>query len=281
MLIKFLLLVLALATPSFGNHQSSECAKFVEREDKLTVKYCSDFNIPDGIDVDKVKAFDGNKRNQVENLVAGQFKKLSNSKIINLNKCGIKTVDELAFEGLTHVEYLTLTQTSLVNLHENVFKDLVNLEYLNLRKNKIESLPANIFKHNENIKMLWLGHNSLTQIPDGLFHPLKKLRLLELTNNQLEVLHQNTFQKNKEMHSLMCNDNKINAVAKGTFANLYLLSVLDLSKNVCIDQQFKKHNQPILKSDEALEKCFENYKKLALRGGYAAPQTVASVFFLA
>jgi hypothetical protein len=178
MLIKFLLLVLALATPSFGRRQSKNCAKFVERKNTLTFEYCSDFNIPRGIDVEKIEAFHGQNHNQVENLNAGQFKKFTNLKKLQLEESGIKTVDELAFEGLTKVEVMELHRNNLGKLSENVFKDLANLEYLNLRFSKVEDLPANIFKYNVNLQVLWLGGNSLTQIPTSLFHPLKKLHMV-------------------------------------------------------------------------------------------------------
>ncbi len=182
MLIKFLLLVLALATPSFGRRYSPDCLKFVEKEDTLTFESCSDFNIPDGIDFEKIEDFHGGYNNHVENPVAGQFKKLVNLKKIQLQRSGIKNVDELAFEGLSKVERLDLFQNSLGKLPENVFKDLVNLQYLNLKKSQVEDLPTNIFKYNENLQVLWLGENYLTQIPTGLFYPLKKLRLLSLRN---------------------------------------------------------------------------------------------------
>jgi Leucine-rich repeat (LRR) protein len=264
MLIKFLLLLLALATPSFGRRRySPDCLKFVEKEDTLTFESCSDFNILDGIDVEKIEDFHGQNHNQVENLVAGQFKKLPNLKKIQLQRSGIKKVDELAFEELTKLERLDLFQNSLGKLPENLFKDLVNLEYLNLKKSQVEDLPANFFKHNKKLQVLWLDENYLTQIPTGLFYPLKKLRLLSLRNNQLEILHQDTFQENKNLWHLMFAFNQIKAIAKGTFDNLDLEN-LDFRNNVCFDQQFGDYEAWLKITDynKALEKCYANYETL-------------------
>jgi Leucine-rich repeat (LRR) protein len=272
MLIKFLLLVLALAIPSLGSREfsivASECVKIVDQgtRDRFQVVACPNFNIPDDIpdDLGKVKIFDGQNSNYVENLVAGQFKKLPNLKRMLLRESGIEKVDELAFEGLTQVEILDLSKNYLRKLPENFFKDLVNLQDLNLELNKFKNLPANIFKYNEKLKVLRLNKNLLTQIPTGLFHPLVKLQLLSLAYNQLEVLHQDTFQKNKKLTDLMFAFNKIKAVARGTFANLPKLDLLDFAKNVCIDQRLGKHETftKLEKYNEVLEKCYTNYEKL-------------------
>jgi Leucine-rich repeat (LRR) protein len=266
MLFKFFLLVSSLASPSFARARSPDCVKFVGKDDTLSFESCSDFNIPDGIDFEKVKVFDGHIYNKVENLVAGQFKKLTNLKQAKLQISHIKNIDELAFEGLTKLERLDLFRNSLGKLHENVFKDLVSLKYLNLRDSQVENLPVNIFKYNENLEILWLENNYLTQIPDGLFYPLKKLCFLTLRGNQLEVLHQDVFQENKELAELVLGSNEIKAIAKGTFANLNVLEHIELQENVCINKDYGHPKKDAAKQikDHAVdfEKCYANYETL-------------------
>jgi Leucine-rich repeat (LRR) protein len=156
------------------------------------------------IEAEKIDTVDARTLNNFGIIAADDFSRLINAKQFLLSNCEIKRIDELAFEGLTKVEFINLFGNKLQTLPEKVFKDLVNLKKLDLSKNRIDNLPANLLKYNIELVDLSLGANSISHIPDGFFHSLKKLKSVGFLLNQVEVLHLNTFQENKkiERHSI-------------------------------------------------------------------------------
>lgn len=147
--------------------------------------------------------------NTINHLVAQAFfsLQLENLQKLILKECGIKTVDQQAFNSLKIIIEIDLSNNRIKQLHRGTFDDTVRL------------------------RVLLLNHNHLTKLDDGLFHDLQFLQKVELSNNRLTHIGQSTFISLPGFQTLTLNDNKLTKLDIKTFERLGRLQSLELRKN--------------------------------------------------
>eukprot|EP00090_Calanus_glacialis_P045164 TRINITY_DN8224_c0_g1_i1.p1 TRINITY_DN8224_c0_g1~~TRINITY_DN8224_c0_g1_i1.p1 ORF type:complete len:1130 (+),score=224.17 TRINITY_DN8224_c0_g1_i1:40-3429(+) len=153
------------------------------------------------------------------------FKNLSNLRVLELPRNGIKKIDKTFFTEVTKLTSLDLTSNrgiaidgnSFQNLGElddftchtcdiqsfevDTFKGLVNLKKLSLHDNKLTSLPSGLFDNQKELSTLNLAKNQLNELPPRIFDKMENLTDIILSYNQFKTFPDNLFQMNKKLKS--------------------------------------------------------------------------------
>ena len=103
---------------------------------------------------------------------------------LNLSGLSLETIDDKAFENVTHIKILNLSNNSFQLLRENMFASLTNLEQLNLSHNNMFYF-SKTFVGLSNLKVLDLSNTMIMDLKPSEFFGLSKscVILLEGTIN--------------------------------------------------------------------------------------------------
>ncbi|CAH1799243.1 unnamed protein product [Owenia fusiformis] len=145
--------------------------------------------------------------NSLGELRKGYFKGLHNLKILRLDNCGIKLIEE------------------------GTFSELPALQQLYLGTNRIGTIVRSTFDNLSNLRQLYLNENSISMIEAKSFLHLTKLRHLVMHGNFIKVIKKETFLNLKSLLFLDLNTNKIASIEAGSMSSLRSLTSLDLSQN--------------------------------------------------
>ena len=165
----------------------------------------------------------------------GDFRGLSNVRLLRLAGKGLVKVDSGAFDGLPNLEELHLYDNSLWKLPEDVFDGLSNLELLWLSDNDLKGLPSGVFDGLSNLEYLNLNYNRYPQrefeLPEDVFDGLSSLETLLMDDNGVSALPAAWFDDLSNLSVLSLQENRLTTLSDDVFDNLTQLESLDLSDN--------------------------------------------------
>ncbi|CAL7942402.1 unnamed protein product [Xylocopa violacea] len=121
----------------------------------------------------------------IDTLPRYAFFRFGNSlRSLELNDCGISTIESEAFAGLHKLQRLSLVGNRFPVLSANWFRDLVSLQQLILQKNKIEQIENSALWHvGDTLRHLDIRDNLLRCVTVEELTKLKKLERLDATGN--------------------------------------------------------------------------------------------------
>ncbi|UJR13490.1 hypothetical protein I4U23_000504 [Adineta vaga] len=167
------------------------------------------------------------------NLQNNQFESLSENSFL-------RSLEQLHFLGLKHLDTLILRQNRITYLSYGIFTYCHQITTLDLSDNQISIIDSNAFLILKNLKILLLNNNPLGQrsLTNNLLKPLKNLQYLDLENTQLENLPSFLFLFNQQLKSIKLRGNyfrneNTSLPLKQTFCGVKSLVEIDLvSSNI-------------------------------------------------
>ncbi len=136
------------------------------------------------------------------------------------------------------------------------------LNYLNLYYNKLTTFNSQTFEPLSSLNTLYLSGNQISSLDKDIFRNLTSLVELSLNTNSLQTLDAMIFTSNTQLSYLSLFNNKINALSSKIFRSFYNTSLfLELSNNLCIDQNFDSDFLLNVTQQRALESALETCNK--------------------
>ena len=108
-----------------------------------------------------------------------------NIRVIHLDQCGIKTLSNYSFLGLTILDILFLNNNKIQRITNGVFSGLWNLTELHLEYNELSSIEEGAFSQLESLSILFLHHNNLKTLSNSAMRLLWILDNITLAGNPL------------------------------------------------------------------------------------------------
>ncbi|CAC5425909.1 unnamed protein product [Mytilus coruscus] len=118
-------------------------------------------------------------------LVAYTFRDLPEISLIELENCGLVTIEKHAFYNLTGSLTLNIRSNSIVEIQSKAFAGLTGVEKIDLEYNKLKTIRADTFIDMPNLNLLNLKRNDILEIEENAFGDLPELLVLSLANNNL------------------------------------------------------------------------------------------------
>ncbi|XP_012265369.2 leucine-rich repeat transmembrane neuronal protein 3-like [Athalia rosae] len=118
----------------------------------------------------------------------GDFTFVQNASTIenlNFHDCGINSIGNQGFRGLSILKKLSLPYNNLTNLKATWFDDLPNLVQLDLSFNRISYLDPTIYFHLSKLQRLDINDNILTCIPTQNLENIRHLKNIRIQENPL------------------------------------------------------------------------------------------------
>ena len=127
------------------------------------------------------------------NLIEDVFNEGSEEKgsvlMINLGNNVLKSVSDVSFRGLIHLQYLYLDNNRIHSIYKRAFTSLKSLKRLWLQFNQIMIVQSVWFNNLKSIESLQLSDNKITEfLPEGEFEWPPSLYELKLNRNSLKIL---------------------------------------------------------------------------------------------
>lgn len=170
----------------------------------------------------------------IEN-IADTFPELKNYRTIN---CAVKKINSNHFKNLNALEVLELSNNGIESISKNAFKDLANLKILHLDQNNLKVVDPDWFTTLVNLEVLLIDENGITDLSSKTFEKLTNLREIYARRNKLTTLPAGLFASNFQLLIIALVDNEILTISTTMFDHLTKLWILDLRRNVCVDQRY-------------------------------------------
>jgi len=165
-------------------------------------------------------------------LEKNSFVSLSELEWLGLERCGIRTIELGAFNGLTMLMDLYIGQNEISEIIPGTFQNIISLTVLDLKSNRIEHLDRNVFSGLFKLKYIYLSQNKLQFLHPDTFSGLPKLKHLYLNNNPgLHIPTDSNFIKSLSLSILDISQCNVSSVSVETFANVSAMEGLDLGLN--------------------------------------------------
>jgi hypothetical protein len=165
-------------------------------------------------------------------LVKDCFLSLTELEILEINRCGLRTIDLGAFNGLTNLAVLILGNNKINNLLPFTFEKLKILQHISLKINNLEYLDSEVFSGALNLQYIDLLGNELLYLHPDTFLGLPKLRFLFLDSNPtLQIPTDRNFINSHSLSDLAITDCNVRSLSVETFANVSGLKWLNLQYN--------------------------------------------------
>ncbi|XP_003424883.1 leucine-rich repeat-containing G-protein coupled receptor 6 [Nasonia vitripennis] len=151
---------------------------------------------------------------------------------LDLNTCGIRTLNPQFFHNTTNLNKLDLSNNPLGSIKPGPFDHLTSLEYLKLSSCNLTHVSPDAFAHLENLRELELDDNDLSSIDwTKVLAPLVRLEHLNIRKTRITNLPGDAFAKNLYLRQLILADNELQHLNVGSTLghNLHSLQALDLS----------------------------------------------------
>lgn len=151
---------------------------------------------------------------------------------LDLNTCGIRSLNPQFFYNTTNLNRLDLSHNPLGSIEPGPFDHLTNLEYLKLSSCNLTHISPAAFAHLENLRELEIDDNDLSSLDwTGVLAPLVRLEHLDIRKTRITNLPGDAFAKNLYLRQLVLADNELQHlnVASTLGHNLHSLQSLDLS----------------------------------------------------
>ena len=169
-------------------------------------------------------------RNNISDIVPGDFADMVNVRDIELSRNQISSVDSGDFDGLTVLEDLHLIDNQIRSIELGGFSGLTNLEYLHLDNNQLTSIQGSYFDGLSNLKYLGLNGNNIS-LASSDFTGIGDLEMLGLSHNQIGAIETGDFEGLDQVHILNLEHNQISSIEAGDFDGLDNLYHLNLRGN--------------------------------------------------
>ena len=169
--------------------------------------------------------------NNIENIQARQFEKLSKLHGLYLDNNKITSLHQSAFIGLGSLVYLYLYHNKIANILPGQFQELSNLNNLYVYHNDIGAIGQQDFQGLDNLQILNIAHNNIVQIHSHGFQNLINLLQLHLDHNRISEIPSDLFLKQVMLDKLYLDFNMITDLHPLQFQSLANLWLLHLGYN--------------------------------------------------
>jgi len=171
-------------------------------------------------------------RNKISLLVKDSFATVTELERLDIDSCGLRTIETGAFNGLRKLIRLVIRRNEICKILPRTFESMSSLEYLDLLRNRLEHVDKNTFSGLFNLKYVDLGDNNLQYVYPDTFLNLPNLQNLYLDGNPFhKIPTDRNFITSHSLSHLVISSVSISSVTVDTFANVSSLEYLDLSKN--------------------------------------------------
>ncbi|CAG2228994.1 SLIT1 [Mytilus edulis] len=133
----------------------------------------------------QIKSLHSSNIGYIKKLVAYSFRDLPEISLIDLELCGIVTIETHAFYNLTGTLTLNLRSNSIVEIQSKAFSGLTGVEKIDLEYNKLKTIRADTFIDMPNLGLVILKENDILEIEENAFGDLPELLFLSLVSNNL------------------------------------------------------------------------------------------------
>ncbi|XP_018335959.1 insulin-like growth factor-binding protein complex acid labile subunit [Agrilus planipennis] len=159
------------------------------------------------------------------------FYEFASIRDLNLDHCGINTLETNCFLGMKNLKRLQLGNNNISKINVGTLSNLFALNYLNLSSNNLKDIDKDAFKGLTLMNDLLLNYNKLEELPDEIFSSLHSIRNIDLSWNNLSTLTMNIFRNMTSLEALKLNKNQLKTLPPTIFSNLSSLKTLDMSYN--------------------------------------------------
>ncbi|XP_006629870.2 leucine-rich repeat and immunoglobulin-like domain-containing nogo receptor-interacting protein 2 isoform X2 [Lepisosteus oculatus] len=165
------------------------------------------------------------------------------TKILDLSKNKLKSVNPDDFASYPLLEELDLSDNIIGNVEPGAFNTLYNMRSLSLKSNRIKLIPLGVFTGLSNLTLLDISDNKIVILLDYMFQHLHNLKSLEVGDNDLVYISHRAFSGLLSLEHLTlerCNLTAVPTEALSHLYNLVSLSLRYLSINTLHAYSFKK-----------------------------------------
>lgn len=148
--------------------------------------------------------------------------------------CMNNSLFERVFFGANNLKTIIIVGSTITELPANVFRGAEGIDQLYVVNCNVNEVANTSFQGLHNLEVLDLSSNSISSFSWGTFDDLTSLMVLRLAGNVLENVNTNIFERNLKLKELGLQNNRIKVLAPW-FDRKFDLELVDLSKNVCID----------------------------------------------
>jgi hypothetical protein len=165
-------------------------------------------------------------------LVKDSFVSLTGLLDLFVFRCGLRTIELGAFNGLTELAKLRLYDNEIHELLPFTFVNLKSLQILDLQYNNLQHLDSEVFSGLLNLVYIDLEGNELQYLHPDTFLVLPKLQALYLYSNPtLQIPTDRNFINSPSLSYHGISNCNISSLSVETFANVSALEWLSLSYN--------------------------------------------------
>jgi hypothetical protein len=158
--------------------------------------------------------------------------KFTQLKNLEIDECGIESVEPGAFNGLTMLVELSLNYNEISKIERGTFENLTTLERLYLTGNGIENLEPDTFLGLRNLRIIQLDNNNIEYLHPDMFLNASHLETLNLSRNPLlKIPTDRHFISSPSLRHLDLSDCNIRSISVATFSNVTGLDEVELSEN--------------------------------------------------
>ena len=173
--------------------------------------------------------------NDIHNLYAGDFSRLSQCEVMNLDDNSIRNIESGSFSGLDNLKNLSICANWVLNLKAEMWQGMQNLQELTLCTSLFgpeTKIHNGAFSSLPKLEILRLGSHGLRSLKDEMFTGLNSLRILKIYENFIDnIIKEGTFKYLGSLEHLILSDNNIFELEDGTFTDLSNLIELDFYDN--------------------------------------------------
>ncbi|RXM29332.1 Leucine-rich repeat and immunoglobulin-like domain-containing nogo receptor-interacting protein 1 [Acipenser ruthenus] len=165
------------------------------------------------------------------------------TRLLDLSKNRIKTINPDEFAPFPHLEELELNENVISTIEPGAFNNLYGLRTLGLRSNKLKLIQLGVFTGLSNLTQLDISENKIVILLDYMFQDLYNLKALEVGDNDLVFISHRAFSGLTSLEQLSLEKCNLTSIPTEALSHLHGLIVLRLSHlniNVVRDYSFKR-----------------------------------------
>lgn len=174
---------------------------------------------------------------------------------LSATNVGMIAINRNAFEGMSQLKVLNLSQNEITEIESGSFTSLAELRKLDLSHNRIQVI-VKAFMGLKELEDLNLSHNKLTQLPPDTFDLLLNLKILNLSFNQIRELSEETFTDINVIEEFYLMENQIEIINPVNIRYFEVSKIIDLRRNICIDQRFPENLTMVQLVFEVSDNCW-------------------------
>uniref|UniRef100_A0A670JMM6 Leucine rich repeat and Ig domain containing 2 n=2 Tax=Podarcis muralis TaxID=64176 RepID=A0A670JMM6_PODMU len=165
------------------------------------------------------------------------------TKILDLSKNRLKSVNPEEFTAFPLLEEIDLSDNIVANVEPGAFNNLFNLRSLRLKGNRLKLVPLGVFTGLSNLTKLDISENKIVILLDYMFQDLHNLKSLEVGDNDLVYISHRAFSGLLSLEQLTlekCNLTAVPTEALSHLHNLISLHLRHLNINLLPAYAFKR-----------------------------------------